>query len=61
LVANGSSVQHILDTSAIFCLGYVQTRAMIGRQIGAKKAAANGPFASQWSLGEAPGLMSGLI
>jgi hypothetical protein len=39
----------------------VQTRAMIGRQIGAKKAAANGPFASQWSLGEAPGLMSGLI
>jgi len=44
--ANGCSVQNILDTGAIFSLGYVQTRAMIGRHIGAKKAAADGPFAS---------------
>jgi hypothetical protein len=47
LVANGCSVQHILDTGALFSLGYVQTQAMIGGYIGAKKAAANGPFASQ--------------
>jgi len=59
--ANGCSVQNILDTGAIFSLGYVQTRAMIGRHIGAKKQEQTAHLHLDRVLAKQVGLVSRLI